>query len=309
MTSLRFHAGALALVLAGGLGTLGVRALAPPEAVTVDDALRRFRETPPAASDAPGLATPTPSATASAGSARTAPTAGPSARPGTPGTPGATPTATASRLATGGTRAIAPLPEGVYVYATTGYERGSAGPAAQRHDYPSETTTTARRSGCNVSLHWEPVRDRWDKVTLCAEGGTTRIREYDTQHSFFGVTERHTYSCSGDSWLRPPSTRAGFAWTFDCVSPDARTHTEARVVGIERVSAGDGTVEALHIRFDTTMTGRTEGTNPSDYWLALHEPFMVRKTGRVDAQVRTDAGTLTYHEEYDTRLTSRRPRT
>ena len=107
--------------------------------------------------------------------------------------------------------------------------------------------------------------------------------------------------CSDNAYFRPPSTAPGYRWSFDCDSGRAQTHTDARIVGTEN--------GALHIRFDTTMTGATEGTNPSDYWLALDGPYLLRKTGRVDAQVHTDVGTLDYHEEYDVRLTSRQPRT
>lgn len=305
MTPLRLHAAVLSLVLAGGVGALGLRAFAPPGAVTVDDALSRYRETPPASAP-PAAGAPTAAPTATASAARGS---GAAAAPGTSPRPGTVVRSAAPRSTPSAARDVAPLPEGVYVWETTGHEVGSAGPARQRHDYPARTTTIVRRDGCEASMRWEPVEDRWDDITICHEGDVTRIRVYDTHHAFFGVKERHTYQCSGDSWLRPPSTKAGYRWEFDCVSDNARTHTEARIVGIERVSAGDGMVDALHVRFDTTMTGATEGTNPSEYWLALHEPFLVRKTGRVDAQVHTNAGTLDYHEEYDVRLTSRRPRT
>lgn len=300
MTTLRrLHIGAVALVLLGGCGALGLRVLDAAEPLTVDEAVERFRGTRPAAPGTPAPATtaPTPSAT-------------PAARaPGgsaAPARPGAAPASTAAPRPSATTAAaIGQAPEGVYVNATTGHESGSAGPARSRHDYPGETTTTVRRTGCGTSLRWEPIEGRWDDVLTCREGGGVQIRVYDTMHTFFNVSERHTYTCSGDSWLRPPSTTPGYRWSFTCDSGRAQTHTQARIVGIEQV----GGTDALHVRFDTTMTGATEGTNPSDYWLALREPFLLRKTGRVDAEVHTDMGTLTYHEEYDVRLTSRTPRT
>ena len=307
------HVAGLALTLVGGAGALGLRMLGDASPLTVDEALERFRA----------------SASASA-SASTAPTDAPSVRPGataTPGVPGPSASASARPVTPGATgtaaapgRTAAPTatatpagsmlpPEGVYVYATTGYETGDAGPAHARHDYPERTTLTVRRDGCGSSMKWEPVENRWDDVIDCVDGRGSRIRVYDTFHEFFGVQERHRYVCSGDSWFRPPTTRIGFRWEFDCVAEGARTHTEARIVGVERVTTDAGTADALHVRFDTTMSGRTEGTNPMDYWLALDGPYLLRKTGSVDAQVHTGFGTLDYHEEYDVRLTSRTPRT
>jgi hypothetical protein len=299
----RLHVGAFALVLLGGCGALGLRAFEAPEAVTVDQALERFRAARSAAPvvASPASPAPAPPATRQPRQAVRGGAATPTARAPEPTAPTA-PTRAARA-------AIGAQPEGVYVYATTGHETGGAGPARSRHDYPGQTTTTVQRAGCGTSQRWEPVEGRWDDVHSCVTGDTVKIVLYDTMHTFFGVSERHTYECHGDSWLRPPSTAPGFRWSFDCDSDRARTHTEARVVGIERVSVGGATVEAIHVRFDTTMSGATEGTNPSDYWLALHEPYLLRKSGRVDAKVHTDAGTLDYHEEYDVRLTSRTPRT
>lgn len=304
----RLHAGAVVLTLVGGCGALGLRVLSDAKPVSVADAVARFRQGQ-SATPSPGSAgspTPTPSATGG-----TAPGTKATAKPGTSAAPTATarPNGTAAPKPGTAGPSLTAAPEGVYVYATTGHETGDAGPTTSRHDYPSETTWTIRRSGCGSSLRWEPVEGRWDDVTDCGDGRTSKIRTYDTMHTFYGISERMTYQCSGDSWLRPPSTTAGYRWEFDCVSERAKTHTEARIVGIERVAAGDGTVRALHVRFDTTLSGSSTGTNPSDYWLALDGPYMVRKTGRVDATVRTEFGTLDYHEEYDVRLVSRRPRT
>lgn len=297
-TSRRLHIGAVALVLLGGCGALGLRVLDAAEPVTVDEAVERFRgDRTPAPSLTPTPGAPTPSATATTnaprGAATTAVATPAASAPGAPSRP-------AARAS-----AMPEAPEGVYVNATTGYESGSAGPARSRHDYPDETTTTVRRDGCGTSLRWEPIEGRWDDVLTCRTRGGVQIRVYDTMHTFFNVSERHTYTCSGDSWFRPPTTAPGYRWSFTCDSGRAQTHTAARIVGIEQVGGAD----ALHVRFDTTMTGATEGANPSDYWLALDEPFLLRKTGSVDAQVHTDMGTLTYHEEYDVRLTSRTPRT
>ena len=192
-TSLRLHAGAFALVLAGGLGTLGVRAFAPPGAVTVDDALSRYRATPPAS--APPVPSVAPTATASAARASGAP-----ARPGASARPGAVAQSAAPQATASAERGIAPLPEGVYVWATTGYEKGGAGPASQRHDYPERTTTIVRRDGCEASMRWEPVEDRWDDVVACHEA-TSRASACTTR------TTRSSVSRSGTRTSAPNNLR------------------------------------------------------------------------------------------------------
>ncbi len=314
MTALRrLHVGALALVLAAGAGALGLRSLDTARPVSVDQAVESFRKSQASPGAAPTVtAAPTPSATATGGAARSGGKPGAPRQSTRPGAPAATagPRATASAPAPERTGYGLP-PEGVYVYATTGYETGSAGPAMNaRHDYPAQTTLTATNTGDCTKWRWEPVEDRWDDITECLSGGaTSQVKVYDSYHRFFGVSERMTYECTGDSWFRPPTTRAGFTWEFDCASDRARTHTEARVIGVERVTYGGVTADALHFRYDTTMTGAAEGTNPVEFWIALDGPYLLRKTGRVDAKVHTSAGTLDYHEEYDTRLTSRTPRT
>ena len=310
MTPLRrLHVGVLATVLVTALGTAGLRTLNDADPLSVADAVERFREQQPASPrPAPGSRTPTPPAAGRATPSGARQTAGATAAPHVPRGSGAPGRSTAPPARPGTAGDLLP-PEGVYVYTSTGYETGAAGPMTARHDYPAETTMTITRDGCGSSMRWEPVEGRWDDVIDCVSGRTSKIRVYDTMHEFFGVTERHTYRCGGDSWFRPPSVTPGYRWEFRCASPSAQTHTVARVVGVERVSVGDYTGDAVHIRFDTTMTGRTEGTNPSDFWLALHEPFLVRRVARVDAKVHSDFGTLDYHEEYEVRLTSRRPRT
>jgi hypothetical protein len=188
-------------------------------------------------------------------------------------------------------------PSGVYVYRTTGHETADAGVPRARHDYPAETTVTVRDVPCGSSV-------RWDDVTICSGRDHTKVTAYVSYHRFFGQSERRDYRCTGSSYLRPPVTRAGYRWTFDCVTGDALARTTGSVVGVETVAG----TRALHVHYDTTLTGSNRGTNPQDFWLALDGPYVVRQASRVDAEVDTPFGTITYHEEYDLVLKSRTPR-
>jgi hypothetical protein len=298
-------AAGVALMLVAGVSVLTLRRLDRTRPVTVDEALQRFRGGSP-------TSTPAPSASRSA-------TVSPSARGGTPtatrapavtGSAIAGPAATATPGSTATPNAAGPrrTPEGVYVYTTTGYETADAGPSTARHDYPAETTITVRDVGCTgSSVRWDATKDRWDDVTVCRTSDASKVTRYVSYHRFFGQSETKDYTCTGDSWFRPPSTRDGYSWTFDCTTPDAKAHTVATLVGTERVRIGDGTVTALHVSYDTTLSGSSRGENPQDFWIA--GPYVVRQTSCVDADVDTPFGSIRYHEEYDLRLTSRQPRT
>jgi hypothetical protein len=303
VTGRRLLTAALVLTLLAGVGTLVLRRLDRTRPVTVDEAVNRFRSQPPPA-------TPGAMASATAAPASASPgAAAPSGSTGSSGGPTVGPGMTGTTRLPGAAPGDRRTPEGVYVYATTGYETADAGVPTARHDYPAQTTMTVTHSGgCGAHVRWDATADRWDDVADCVSANASRITAYTSFHKFFGQSERRDYTCSGTSYLRPPSTKPGYRWSFDCVTKGAKAHTDAVLAGIERVSAGDGMVNALHVKFDTTLTGNSRGTNPTEFWIVVDQPFVVRQAGRVDADVTTEFGTIRYHEEYDLRLTSRQPR-
>jgi hypothetical protein len=294
----RLVAVGVAVTLGGGIGMLGVRHLDDSRPVTVDEAVQRFRTSSPSAAPG-GSAGPSPTAsaapTASAG-ATAAPgaTAGPAASSGpSAAAPSATPRPPAAGPRT---------PSGVYAYATTGYETADAGIPRARHDYPAETGVTIRDVPCGSSVRWDANEDRWDDVTICTGRDHTKVTAYVSFHRFFGQSETRSYTCGGDSYLRPPPGVR--RWTFDCTTGDAHARTVGTVVGTETV----GGARALHVHYDTTLTGTNQGTNPQDFWIALDGPYVLRQASEVDARVTTPYGTITYHEQYDLVLKSRTPR-
>jgi hypothetical protein len=297
----RLVAAGVAVTLLAGVGLLTLRRLDRTRPLSVDQAVDRFRSaspgaaTPgatraPAATTAPG-ASAAPSASAPAGAS-----GGPTAGSGSPGMTGATRTTDPE--------ADPRTPQGVYVFATTGYETADAGVSTARHDYPASTTVTVRYVPCGTSVRWDATQDRWDDVTVCASAGSTRVTAYTSYHRFYGQAQEHDFTCGGASYLRPPVTRAGYRWSFDCTTSDGKAHTDAVLVGTETVNGS----RALHVRYATTLTGSSRGTNPQEFWLALDGPYVLRQTSRVDADVDTPFGTIRYHEEYALRLTSRTPR-
>jgi hypothetical protein len=302
----RLLAVAVALTTVAGTGVLALRRLDRTRPVTVDEAIDRFRSTSPT----PGTSGPAGAATATPGTASSSAAPGGSAGPGNPGGANGTTSPVASlppSTGPGGPTGMR-TPQGVYVYATTGYETADAHVSTARHDYPRQTTVTVRSTPCGESVRWDATEDRWDDVTICVDGRTTRVTAYSSYHRFYGHAETRNYFCTGDNWFRPPAGTT--RWAFDCSATNAKTHTDATLQGTETVRLGDGTsVKAIHVHYDTTLTGSNRGTNPQDFWLAVDGPYVVRQASRVDADVDTEFGpTIGYHEEYDLVLSSQTPR-
>ena len=62
-------------------------------------------------------------------------------------------------------------PQGVYRYATQGFER-IGGPLPGRLSYPSTTTITVDSFGCTLSERWEARPERYAEWRYCVEGAT-----------------------------------------------------------------------------------------------------------------------------------------
>src|SRR5688572_23871693 len=144
----------LGLAIAGNLLGAGgaMYLLGGSHELSVDEALQRFRErdatVPGGPTQTPGVSTPRPSVSSKA-------KAGPAKKAGSqPTAPDA------------GDSSLEPLEEGVYVYATDGYEETDA-LSGQRHDYPAQTTMTVSKQGCGYRWRWQPLKERWEESDGC----------------------------------------------------------------------------------------------------------------------------------------------
>lgn len=281
-----------------------------PREVTVDDALSRFRSAPdPAAADdasTVGDASAT-SATAS-GAGAAAPTTAPLAGAASPA-PGAASAASPKALAPPGAAGdLRRAEEGVYVYATQGYEETNALGGA-RHDYPAETAATLRRSGCGGHLvRWEPLRERWDESELCPEGEGVSIRRFSTYHEFFQRGQQQDFTCPANSHVFRPKAAPGSRWTWQCSSSDSAIDTDVTFVGFEPMVVKGREVRTAHLLYESRMTGSNRGTQRQERWLDTETGMNVRI--KTDVVLETDSpfGTIGYEEHYTITLTSLTPR-
>src|SRR5688500_7216726 len=214
-----------------------------PDVVTVDDALRALRagtRTQPLVKDpsAPGS-----SDAAAADAPR--PEAPPEAAPTAPAAAGGQP-APSSQVASG---PAAKPADGVYTYATKGYEETDALGGARR-DYPDKTAATIRPGSCGWTFRWQPLEQRWDESDHCQEAGGVSIRRFTNFHEFFKRTDRGDFTCPEGSIVLPRDPKPGQTWSWGCSGPKGTVKVISTFVGVETLDVGGSRVEADHVHYD-----------------------------------------------------------
>jgi hypothetical protein len=270
---------AIAFVLVGDAGMLYLHA--PAHAVTVDSAVQRYRATTPQPERAETTVS-SPSAT-------------------TPAPHAAAPNAASPAATTAAAHAYTAPGNGVYTYATSGFEQTDAVGGA-RHDYPAQTTITVRPEGCGWTEHWQPLEERWDDVDLCQTGAAWTLAGVKTFHEFFRQTQEQDSTCDpGAVYLPQPST-------FTCRGSFGAMNFAARVVGSENVAVGGKSTNGLHMHYAVEFTGSNRGTGTYDEWTAANGVLLQRVW---DMHIVTDSpfGTVHYDEHYSITLTTMEPQT
>lgn len=261
-------------------------------AVPVDEAVERFRDATPA---------PTPTFTAQ-------PTDGEPTAPGATGRTAAAPAPTSSTAVEGPAGGTRPLPpEGVYVYATTGYDHVTA-LGGSSHTYPDETTITVRHGGCAFTERWDVLAERWDERESCRTPGGDTLHRVTSHHEFFRQGDTRTFSCQGFTY--PLAATPGETWEARCSSDTTSVVTTLRAVGWEMVEVAGRQLETLHVRADTQITGEQQGESHRDVWGSRDLGIVLRERAQVrSVSTQPTIGEVTYTEEYEIRLTSLEPRT
>ena len=262
--------------------------------LTVDEAIRRYREANVEASPSPSLsASPVPSVS---------------------GSPTAAPSNAKKKKAPAGTTAKAPgataaaeLETGVYVYATDGYEETDA-LSGQRHDYPSETTITASRYSCGYRFRWQPLQQRWDQSDTCRNADGIVLERFAIYHEFFHKGATEDFALDDNALVLPNDPVAGDSWRWKGQSNDSAIDTLTTVIGLETIDVGGTKVKTVHLRYETAMSGANEGTQIQDRWHALDTGLLIRLINKVDAKVEVPfGGTANYWERYRIDLKSLEP--
>ncbi len=199
-----------------------------------------------------------------------------------------------------------PVPVGVYVYATEGFERTDALTGAT-HRYPPRSTITVTKDRCGVQMRWDVLEGRSTTWTFCIAAGRWVMKTQDERHTFFGVTEATTYDCSDAPFLTPgnvPGERVGVT----CTTSSATEHERQWVVGRESIRVGAGEVSTVHVRQTSSLARGTRGASTYDIWLDRASGVPVRLVMVSHTTNDSPVGDVHYDEVMTLRLLSLTPR-
>jgi hypothetical protein len=199
-----------------------------------------------------------------------------------------------------------PVPVGVYVYATDGYEKTDA-LTGVTHRYPPRSTITVTRDPCGVRLRWDVLKGRSTTWTFCIASAGWTVASQDERHTFFGRTERTTYVCE-DTPIRPADDTAGVRWDVSCTTDTAEEAGTGTVVGREPLTVSGRRVATIRVRKSTSFTGEIRGTAAHDIWFARESgvPIRIAMVSRTTND--SPVGDVHYEEDVTLRLTALEPR-
>ena len=199
-----------------------------------------------------------------------------------------------------------PVPVGVYVYATSGFERTSALTGAT-HRYPARSTITVTRDSCGVRMRWDVLHGRSTTWTFCIDPAGWIMAKQDERHTFFGVTEATSYRCSSAPF-RTPGDAPGKRVAVVCRTQDTAEHELQWVVGHAVLRVGNARVDTVHVRQTTTLSGGSRGPSAYDIWLARRSGVPVRIAMVSHTTNASPVGDVRYDEVVTLRLLSLTPR-
>jgi hypothetical protein len=203
--------------------------------------------------------------------------------------------------------APSPIPEGVYVYATDGFEKTDALTGVS-HRYPKRSTITITAADCGVSLLWRVLDGRSTEWIYCVGGKGWSIARQDERHTFFGRTERTTYICETTP-IRPAEPSVGMRWrVIDCGTDEADERGTVRVVGLPQVRVGTVEVHTVHVRKATRFVGEIRGTSRHDIWFDANPGVPVKMVMVSRTTNDSPVGDVHYEEDVTLLLTSLKPR-
>jgi hypothetical protein len=203
-------------------------------------------------------------------------------------------------------RGPSPVPVGVYVYATRGFERTDALTGAT-HRYPPRSTITVTKDPCGVRMRWDVLEGRSTTWTFCIDGGRWVMTTQDERHTFFGVTQGTTYRCS-DVPFRTPGDEPDRGMTVTCTTSGATERELQRIVGRETLRVGATPISAVHVHQATSLDGDIRGASTYDMWLDRRTGVPVRIAMVSRSTNDSPVGDVHYDEDVTLRLVSLTPR-
>jgi hypothetical protein len=200
-----------------------------------------------------------------------------------------------------------PIPQGVYVYRTTGSESISA-LGGTTHRYPRRSTITVTKAPCGMTLRWDVLTTRWNTWTVCVTGERAqRLDGWVEHHVFFGQHDETRWDCNGAPWLTDPSG-VGTRTSQLCDGGDATQAGTVDVVDEVTIPVGGVPVQTIHLRVRAEEDGASSGPLVEERWVERETGLPVRIRYGVRTANESPIGDVDFEEGYDLRLTSLEPR-
>jgi len=285
---------ALAIVVILGADVFVLTQRNVTTAVSLDQTLKRFRAptggVPGPRADLPGEGTP-----ALAGSVP--PTSLDAALPASTRLPGRAGDAPSGLVTTQGSSPFSAPPEGVYTYATSGYEQISL--AGARHDYPSQSFATVRHgSGCQWGLEHRVIQEHIETHLYCSEPDALAFLQETDQVTFFGQANTRTYRCDPPEITAHLGDGVGSSRRFTCRS-DGGGQLSATVsyLGRDRVAIDGVAVSGLHVVVESQISGDVHGSSRIELWLHPQTGLALREGIYVKSRSPALGTTVDYQEK------------
>ncbi len=196
---------------------------------------------------------------------------------------------------------MSPGDPGVYRYATTGFEEIDA-LAGARHDYPAETFMTIEDGPCGPVVRWDALEERWIDWEHC--GSALAVTTSQSFHQWFGVPDLETESCGAG---RPISGAIGSAVTTTCDAGGEIETYDSEVVALESMEIAGVTLETVHLRRTSELSGESSGSAVVDVWRLIDSPLIVRMEVSRHSSTPSPVGAVNYEEEFTLLLVSSQP--
>ena len=197
--------------------------------------------------------------------------------------------------------ALPPAPAaGVYLYATAGSERVSAG--GVQHTYPKTTTLSVTHGGCGLDVRWDALAGRWQEWHLCPVDGGWQLKTFVDSHKFLYLQDIHRYVCTGGAWSLSATT------TVTCDTGTTRATSVTSQVGTEDLLVGGTRVRTTHLHVEQRSTGASTSSGSIELWLSVSNGLPVRATSSVNGAQRVLGQTVTYREQVTFSLDSLTPK-
>lgn len=225
----------------------------------------------------------------------------------TPIGPDDTATATATEVPQTGWRLPA---EGVYVYASSGYE--SVNVAGGHREMPDETAVTIRKTATGFSSRVQPYDEHVDLFEFSYDDDAFRMDRWYIERTFLGQTSAQDYDCSGSGPTHIRGATVGSTSNLLCTWEDrSRTEGTSTLKAYVDLALGDGTVvpDVAHIVVDNTTTGEVTGRAHVELWLHPATGQVLHEVRDIESDTPSALGRVNYREETRFLIESLTPRT